>query len=272
MACKLQAYDDAQPSMTRIEKCVRKHCKAQTRKLRSMFGRMFGKGRPKIELVVARYNEDLHWLKQSPFSNYSVVCYNKGPNDAFYHSPKMKTVHVKNVGRCDHTYLYHIVKNYDQLAEITLFLPGSVNMPHKMKKALQQIQEVEKHKTTVFLGRHYPEGVFEKCKDFQLDHWVASDKTNQQINQESHLKKANPRPFGRWYQKHFQDLHVEYISHFGILGISRDHIVQHPKSYYETLLKELDNDSNPEVGHYFERAWAAVFSPLKGAKMIPFKD
>jgi hypothetical protein len=180
----------------------------------------------------------------------------------------MKIVHVENVGRCDHTYLYHIVKNYHNLANVTIFLPGSVNMPKKMKKATKQIEEVEKHKNTVFIGTHHPEGVKEAYKEFQLDEWVASDNNNQEINSESTLKKADPRPFGRWYQKHFQDTHVEYISYMGILGISREDIVQHPKSYYEELLKELDDHSNPEVGHYFERAWAAVFYPMKQAKMI----
>ena len=30
---------------------------------------------------------------------------------------------------------------------------------------------------------------------------------------------------------------------------------------YDKLIKELEVSSNPEVGHYFERAWAAVFGP-----------
>jgi hypothetical protein len=29
------------------------------------------------------------------------------------------------------------------------------------------------------------------------------------------------------------------------------------------LIKDLETHSNPEVGHYFERGWAAVFYPME---------
>ena len=74
-----------------------------------------------IQLVVSRYNENLEWLKEEPFHKYPVICYNKGPNDDFYKPEGMKVVNVENVGRCDHTYIYHIVKNYDSLAQHTMF-------------------------------------------------------------------------------------------------------------------------------------------------------
>lgn len=224
-----------------------------------------------IEIVVSRYNEDLRWLDESPFSNHPIVCYNKGANETFNKPKNMKKiVKVKNVGRCDHTYLYHIVSNYDNLADVTIFLPGSTNMPGKMEKAKKQILEVEQHKNTVFIGTHHPNGVKDTHKDFYLDDWAASDNANKEINPEASLKKAEPRPFINWYQKHFKDIHVEYTSYLGILGVSREHIIQHPKSYYENLLKELDDHSNPEVGHYFERAWAAVFYPMHNAKFITY--
>jgi hypothetical protein len=33
-----------------------------------------------------------------------------------------------------------------------------------------------------------------------------------------------------------------------------------PKEKYITFMNELNKHSNPEVGHYFERAWAAIFN------------
>ena len=38
--------------------------------------------------------------------------------------------------------------------------------------------------------------------------------------------------------------------------------------YYMDLIKDLDKSSNPEAGHYFERAWEAVFYPMTGANFI----
>ena len=41
----------------------------------------------------------------------------------------------------------------------------------------------------------------------------------------------------------------------------RCHIQQHPVEYYKRLRAMLENHSNPEVGHYIERAWGAIFWP-----------
>ena len=35
---------------------------------------------PNIELVIARYNEDLNWLNEEPFNKYPYIVYNKGNN------------------------------------------------------------------------------------------------------------------------------------------------------------------------------------------------
>jgi hypothetical protein len=36
-----------------------------------------------IDIIVARYNEDLDWMNEIPFSNYKYIIYNKGDNDNF---------------------------------------------------------------------------------------------------------------------------------------------------------------------------------------------
>jgi len=72
----------------------------------------------KTELVIARYNEDLSWLKKLPKS-IKITIYNKGNDDIEY--PFIK---LPNVGRESHTYLYHIIENYDKLADQTIFCQG----------------------------------------------------------------------------------------------------------------------------------------------------
>jgi len=37
----------------------------------------------KIEIVVARYNEDLSWTNEFPFNKFNYTVYNKGNNDNF---------------------------------------------------------------------------------------------------------------------------------------------------------------------------------------------
>ena len=78
----------------------------------------------KTEIIIARYNEDLSWLKKIP-KDIKITIYNKGLDDI----EQMKTLNydiikLPNVGRESHTYLYHIINNYDNLAHKTIFCQG----------------------------------------------------------------------------------------------------------------------------------------------------
>jgi hypothetical protein len=211
-----------------------------------------------IELVVSRYNENLEWLNEEPFNKYPVICYNKGINDNFKINNEHKIIKLRNVGRCDHTYLYHIINNYDNLADITIFLPGSNNMDKKKHQSRILIEEIEKTNNTVFVGVEY-NNVKNDLYNFEKDHHIASSGDNVIINSEEVLTKANIRPFGKWYEHHFKNININCVSYYSILGIHKKHILQHPKEFYENLIKELEVSSNPEVGHYFERSWNAIF-------------
>lgn len=71
---------------------------------------------PRFELVVARYDEDLAWLKRVP-KEFRITIYDKGDGSSRGHP-------LKNEGREAHTYLHHLVERYDSLAESTVFVQG----------------------------------------------------------------------------------------------------------------------------------------------------
>lgn len=73
-----------------------------------------------MDVVVARYEEDLAWL--APIAADCVV-YNKG--SAVVNTFR-SLVELPNVGREAHTYLHHIVTNYDSLADVTVFVQGCI--------------------------------------------------------------------------------------------------------------------------------------------------
>lgn len=62
-----------------------------------------------IEIVVAKYNEDLAWL--SYISDWKTMVYDKSKD-------------IPNVGREAETWIRHIVENYDNLSDYTVFLQG----------------------------------------------------------------------------------------------------------------------------------------------------
>jgi hypothetical protein len=229
-----------------------------------------------LQIVVARYNEDLEWLKEEPFNQYPVIVYNKGPNQDFYHAPNIqKIIPVKNVGRDAHTILYHIIENYDNLADVTVFLPGSVQMEHKIQKAKEQVIECAKYNNTVIISKQYinapnyhPNGIQKELNDFQIDDYVSTDTKNKDLNPENKLLPAEIRPFGKWHATRFPNIQTNYISYNCIIGIGKKHILQHPKSYYENLIRELSTHSSPEVVHYYERAWFSIFTPNNDAVIV----
>jgi hypothetical protein len=69
-----------------------------------------------FEIVVSRYNENIDWIKN--YIDY-VTLYNKGDDLCD------NEIRLKNVGREAHTYVYHIVNNYDNLSEYTCFIQGN---------------------------------------------------------------------------------------------------------------------------------------------------
>jgi hypothetical protein len=218
-----------------------------------------------IEIVVSRYNEDLQWLKNKKF-RYPTTIYNKGNNENFYKPKGSKVVKLQNVGRESHSYLYHIINNYNHLPHLTIFLPGSADDSRKNEWVNKVIKSLEKNIATTFPAEEHGD-VKQKFYNFQLDNWQSTHELNIKANTEKKLFPSKIRPFGKWYEANF-DKNVNYSGYGGIFAVSDSHIKQYSKEYYEKLIKQLEVSSNPEVGHYFERAWVAVFGVTENANFV----
>jgi len=79
---------------------------------------------PELVLVVARYHEDTQWL--DALQDVPTILYNRGGSDTLLPQKRSNLIIVKqeNTGREDEVMLRHIVDNYDNLPEITVFLQG----------------------------------------------------------------------------------------------------------------------------------------------------
>ena len=69
-------------------------------------------------LVIARYNENIDWT--SDFEDFNLHIYNKGSILDDYNCKI-----IENKGREAHTYLTHIVENYHNLDDFTIFTQGN---------------------------------------------------------------------------------------------------------------------------------------------------
>lgn len=237
-------------------------------------GEAYRNKKPTIDIVIARYNENLDWLCDNTVKNKitdnayktSFYIYNKGVNNAtprflecYSKIVDVHVIQVENVGRCDHTYLHHIVKNYNSLADVTIFLPASCDMDIKQQKTHFIVDKVYTELDTVFITE-IAYNIYEAMKDFYLDNWKSSHDSNK-INEDESMELAQPRPFGEWYLHVFgtEELHFNDITFHGILAVSREHIQQRNLSFYKKLIRHVDKHHNPEAGHYIERSWSAIF-------------
>jgi hypothetical protein len=136
-----------------------------------------------------------------------------------------------------------------------------------MDKATTLLNHVLEHRDTVFVGKYVYNGHFD---DFTVESYNTTNKENSIINPDNQPEPAKIRPFGKWFKNHFQENDNTIVAGFGIFAISKYDIVKKPVEYYKNLLAELENSSNPEVGHFFERAWYAVFYPYENAKQVGY--
>ena len=224
----------------------------------------------KIELVIARYNEPLLWLLQKPFNQFPNTIYNKGNNQSFLiNEHNISVIPLNNVGRESESYLQHVIRRYDSLADLTIFLPGSLDANgNKFRKAIYILTHLVSAST--FIGIYHQPSIKYDLYEFTLDEWVCRTNTNAKQNAESKLTHSTIRPYGKWYENHFPNLTTHLAPYGGVFSVYIDDIKQHPNKRYQKLIQELQVSSNPEVGHYFERSWEAVFGPLgKNTVYIP---
>ncbi len=197
-----------------------------------------------VELVVARYREDLRWLKRVPHS-LRITVYDKS-GEASDGLP------LPNVGREAHTYLHHIVERYDDLADLTFFVQGKPfdhvpDLHRILRRAAEGIEKVDGFR---WYGFVIDEDDRTGARLFQS--W-SKNPDRELLDMEGFCRALWPGPT--------PDCFPFYPgAHF---AVTADAIRRNPRSFYAKALN-LAVD-HPNGAHCFERTWDRVF----GAHGIP---
>ena len=238
---------------------------------------------PAVDVVVARYAEDLHSLFsqdcfKSPRIN-KIYVYNKSATSSLAHLSDLPNVvfekivitDLENVGRESHTYLYHILNHYADSHQptVTVFLPGScIDSSNKTAKTLAVLHSALNYSGVEdsLLSCHQKCDLLGTYGNFMLDHYCSSHHGNRSKEVESEfdgkLALCETRPFSAWFEKHFGSLTSipQYIFSWGVFAVSRKQILSRSKEFYEELMPYVDKHMSPEAGHYFERVWGVLFA------------
>jgi hypothetical protein len=210
------------------------------------------------DIVIARYEEDVSWVQQIPKEKVSrIFIYNKG-------SPVTAegciVIPLPNLGRETHTYLHHVLQNYNALADTTIFLPGSViDAPWKLNQFRACMEAYKKSPAESVIVGDTKNINLEDLKSFQLDEYKITNKKNKLKNPVSKLDPSPIRPLGAWFDAHFPGEGLYTVSFCGIIIAQKKDIRKRSPVFYNGIFAEVQT-TNPEVVHYAERVWANIFS------------
>jgi len=192
-----------------------------------------------MEIILAKYNENIDWVKQNNFHTISTV-YCKGKKDDFDHKDYHRIISLPNVGREGHTYLHHIIENYDNLSDINIFIQAHP-FDH-CPRAIKVIQDIINKKTLFDGYQSFPTFILPihnlMCKSLPniLD--------IKRICEEIFINP--PNLFHAWTN--------------GLFVVSKSTILMRSKNFYKKCLGYLDHSSDPIEGHVFERIWGLIFN------------
>lgn len=219
------------------------------------------------EFVAARYQENMTQTLRMIPEGVRLTIYNKGgkfglPDKARNRAEKV--IPLRNVGREGHTYLHHIVENYDNLADLTIFSQADMNTHVRGPEAHSYFTCPDASKPWAYMRLESVENSTRHTQWSPARAKLPDHITNAILQ---YGARRSDTPFSEWWSKFIKlDPPTPRTAQFswgGIFSVTRPYIHQYSKGYYKKILKTLSQHPNPEEGHFMERAWSYIFKPIK---------
>lgn len=205
----------------------------------------------KTDIIVSYYKEDIRWIEKMINPKIrTIYLYTKSDCKYLGTNTKVKQIYLPNIGREAHTYLYHCIKNRNNLPDFSLFLqghPGPDNLfgGHKWNNIPYNIHML------YLLNNHCCSSVYSKSnvKNLKFNLWKDEALLDSGCSfHEWFIKYIDPKLPSVWY--------VYWEAYF---RVSKQKILSRSTEYYESILSQLSTN-NTEVAHFLERSWYYVFN------------
>jgi len=202
-------------------------------------------------LIISRFNEDISWLDE--FKDLNKIIYNKGDKIKNSHH---NIIDISNVGRESHTWIYHIVKNYNNLDEVSIFLQGRIDDLGCMafKNPKQYLKKINKY--------GFVASRFGMLGPFHWD-WNVGIEKNPKYKKawENNEIKKSDIGFREFSKKLFPEIpYFVATSYGGCFAVKKESIRKYDIDFFKNLLHILEKHKNPIEGHYLERLWCYMFT------------
>jgi len=213
-------------------------------------------------LLITRYNEKIDWINYIIDFVDQIIIYNKGTNDAIFkdYTPPSKVVikNLPNIGRIDHSIVYYILENWENLPETLISLPASILMCAKKGHYLNAMRKRFDITEERYHGFYSPR--FHKVNpdvyNYTIDNYQAEGYCNRNFNP---FIKSEYTDFRTWKETIIDQRPIRYIGMRGMFIVCKNNIHHIDKQIYENLMKSLSVGDNIENGHFAERIWAHLF-------------
>jgi len=192
-------------------------------------------------IVVARFNEDIEWLHDKRLKNYEKFIYNKGKKVA-------GQIPLKNFGREAHTYLTHILNNYNSLQDdkVSTFLQGDP-FPHINHDFIADLAAGLPRDKFFGFGCHQTKLVVSPFSAKRNGTQIFSDADSNAIYQACQFVKPKQPDY----------VYILRVSHFACFSVPNRLIKKFPVDFYKFLLDVSVN--SPFGPHCLEMLWQGIF-------------
>ena len=240
-------------------------------------GEKFNKN--EISLVVARYNENINWVLAY---NDIAIIYNKGKE---LNLPFNNVQNIENIGREGHTYLYHIINNYNNLYSKTIFTQASP-FEHN-NRILFGVDNYYKMLDIQPLGLIYSPHIPEKHilnnkikTNYGLEYLVLEINENIDYINKYYFHDDGIKNIINTYKNKFtkckslvdnflnrsnfprsKNIYKIRFTFCGLFSVIKQKILKYDIQVYKNLLNELTSYDNQggENGYILERLWLYIF-------------
>ena len=206
-----------------------------------------------LDIVVAKYKEDISWIDKWIPSEYEgrPVNLRRFIYSKYEYEYNPSYIRLPNIGNESHTYLHHIISHYDDLAEYILFSQGNPWDHAKMFDA-----DLEGICFYDFLPIGDERHIDNDCG---YPHGFVSDKSV------------------HWYKEFYKDVFgsadcpKRFIYLKGsIFSVKREVVRHYDISFYKNVLGLMEkykdiNFKGVTWGHFMERMWTQMFNLKKEA-------
>lgn len=220
---------------------------------------------PRVEVVVSAFMENLEFvepmLARVPNAKLRLKCSGDLLNDT-------RCEHAADLGDENAVFLKHIIDEYDQLPDVTVFAVGSIMksqweflLCRKLNYVLAKLDTPEKQ--TSFSGfatmdRH------KYSKDFHQDIYISM---HDPARRRMKLCAASVSPMGLWFE-HFVEGSARShpnrtgVSYNDVFAVSRERLRSVPRATYQALFDELSScgSTRSAASHFMERTWLPMLS------------